>query len=113
MDLSDGLAEAVHQLAEASGVGAAIDGDALPLDPAARRWFERRGADAVHEALTGGDDYELLFAVRPRLRGRLRAAERHGDVPLTRIGSCTAERTLVLRRDGKDRPLPRGFTHFR
>ena len=52
---------------------------------AARRWFERRGADAVHEAITGGDDYELLFAVRPRLRGpsggrrapRRRAADAH------------------------------------
>jgi len=113
MDLSDGLAEAVRQLAAASGVGAAIDAAALPLDQAARDWFEHRGTDAVDQAITGGDDYELLFAVRPRLRGRLRAVERHGGVRLTRIGSCTADRRLVLRRDGKDQPLPRGFTHFR
>ena len=113
MDLSDGLAEAVRQIAEASGVGAAIDAAAVPLDQAARDWFERKGTDAVNQALTGGDDYELLFAVRPRLRGRLRAVERHGGVRLTRIGSCTADGTLVLRRDGKDQPLPRGFTHFR
>ena len=113
MDLSDGLAEGLRQLAEASGVGAAIDAAALPLDQAARDWFEGLGADAVDEALTGGDDYELLFAVRPRLRGRLRAVERHGAVRLTRIGSCTADRALVLRRDGSEQPLPRGFTHFR
>jgi thiamine-monophosphate kinase len=113
MDLSDGLAEAVRQIAEASGVGASIDAAAVPLDQAARRWFEGRGADAVHEAITGGDDYELLFAVRPRLRGRLKAVERHGATRLTRIGSCTSDRALVLRQDGKDRPLPRGFTHFR
>ena len=36
MDLSDGLADAVHQLAEASGVGATIDGGALPIEPEAR-----------------------------------------------------------------------------
>jgi thiamine-monophosphate kinase len=113
MDLSDGLAEAVRQIAEASGVGATIDAAAVPLDEAARRWFERRGADAVHQAIAGGDDYELLFAVSPRRRGRLKAVERHGAARLTRIGSCTADRALVLRQDGRDQPLPRGFTHFR
>jgi hypothetical protein len=55
----------------------------------------------------------LVFAVSPRLRGRLKAVERHGAARLTRIGSCTADRTLVLRRNGQDEPLPRGFTHFR
>jgi thiamine-monophosphate kinase len=113
MDLSDGLAEGVRQLAAASGVGASVDADAIPLDRAARRWFERRGGDAVHEAIIGGDDYELLFTVSPRLRGRLKAVGRHGAAQLTRIGSCTADRALLLRQDGKDQPLPRGFTHFR
>ena len=113
MDVSDGLGEAVHQLAEASGVGAAIDAGALPIDPGARHWFESRGQDATDASLAGGDDYELLLAVRPRCRRRLTAAERHGDAPLTRIGSCTADRTCVVRQDGAERPLPRGFTHFR
>ena len=71
MDLSDGLADAVRQVAEASGVGAVIEADALPIEPEARRWFESRGADAVQEAIAGGDDYELLVAVRPRTRQRL------------------------------------------
>ena len=44
MDLSDGLADAVHQIAEASGVGAMIDGGALPIEPGARRWFEPAAA---------------------------------------------------------------------
>jgi thiamine-monophosphate kinase len=113
MDLSDGLADAVRQVAEASGVGAAIDAGALPIDPAARRWFEQCGVDGVHEALAGGDDYELLVAVRPRTRRRLAAAHRHGDVPLTRVGTCTADRALVVRRSGADEPLPHGFSHFR
>ena len=113
IDLSDGLAEAVHQLAEASGIGATIDAAALPLDAGARRWFEQRATDAVHEAITGGDDYELLIAVRPRVRGRVAAAERHGGTPLTRIGSCTTGRAVVLRQNGADRPLPRGYSHFR
>ena len=113
MDLSDGLAEAVRQIAGASGVGATIDADALPIDPDARDWFERHGLDAVAESITGGDDYELRIAARPRLRGRLAAAIRHGNAPLTRIGSCTADSALILRQSGSDRPLPRGYSHFR
>ena len=113
MDLSDGLADAVRRIAEASGVGATIDAARLPLDPAARRWFERQGVNPVHEAITGGDDYELLIAVRPRTRRRLAAAERHGDRPLTGIGACTADRAIVLRDNGAEQPLPRGYSHFR
>jgi thiamine-monophosphate kinase len=113
MDASDGLADAVRQLAGASGVGATIDAEAVPLEPAARHWFEQRGADVVREAIAGGDDYELLIAVRPRLRGRLTAALLHGGTPLTRIGACTADRALVLRQDGAGQLLPRGYSHFR
>jgi thiamine-monophosphate kinase len=113
MDVSDGLADAVHQLADASGIGATIEGDALPIEPGARHWFEQRGRDAVIESMTGGDDYELLIAARPRLRGRLAAAERHGDVPLTRIGSCTADRAVVVRQNGANRAMPSGYSHFR
>jgi thiamine-monophosphate kinase len=116
MDLSDGLAEAIRQLAEASGIGVTVDVDSLPIDADARRWFEEHGLDAVTEAMTGGDDYELLVACNPRTRGRLAAARRHGGAPLTRIGACTADRALVLRQQQtteRDRPFPRGYTHFR
>src|SRR5262245_61603017 len=107
MDLSDGLSDAVYQIAEASGVGARIDADAIPIEPCARDVLAA-GADAIAEAITGGDDYELLVAARPRFRGRLAAAIRHGGVPLTRIGVCTDDGVIVLCRNGLDEPLPRG-----
>jgi thiamine-monophosphate kinase len=117
MDLSDGLADGVWRIAEASGVGAAIEAEALPVDAETRGWFEARGLDPAVESLRGGDDYELIFAVRPRQRSRLAAARRLGGATLTRIGVCTEDRAVVLRRmaDGarRDTPLPRGFTHFR
>ena len=72
MDLSDGLADALRQVAAASGVGVRIDADALPIDPGAREWWTSRGVDPVSAAVAGGDDYELLFAV-PR-EGRRRVA---------------------------------------
>jgi len=111
MDLSDGLADAVRQVAEASGVGAIVDAALLPIDADARAWFEARGGDAAIEAITGGDDYELLAAVRPKLRNRLEAAR--SGVPLTRVGAFTADRALVLRHAGRDAPLPPGYSHFR
>jgi thiamine-monophosphate kinase len=117
VDLSDGLADAAWRLAEASGVGMALDADALPIDREAREWFEAAGKNAVIEAVTGGDDYELLFTVRPRLRARLSAAVRQGGVSLTRIGVCTDDRTVALRHPAaggtSDLPMPRGYTHFR
>jgi thiamine-monophosphate kinase len=114
MDLSDGLADALEQVAEASGVGMTIDADALPIAAGARAFYDGRGEDSVEEALAGGDDYELLIAVRPRTQRRLAEAVRRGGVPLTRIGRCTADRGIVVRRASAPSLAapPQGFTHF-
>jgi thiamine-monophosphate kinase len=113
MDLSDGLADAVRQVAEASSVGAVIDADALPIEPRARSRLAERGLDAVTEAIAGGDDYELLVAVRPTLRRRLETVRRQEALPLTRIGVCTKDRTLMIRGSAETAPLPAGYGHFR
>jgi thiamine-monophosphate kinase len=119
MDLSDGLADGIRQIAQSSGVGMIVDADALPIDAGARAWFgadAATGGDAVARAMTGGDDYELVFTVRPKGRGHLRAAGRHVDVPRTRIGVCTEAPDIILRRSGSDsphdEPIPRGYKHF-
>jgi len=114
MDLSDGLGDAVHQICEASGVGATIDAAALPIDAETRRVFEALGADPIDAAVAGGDDYELIVAASPKRRRRLAAAERHGGAPLTKIGVCTADRAVLVKTpDGGAAPLPRaGFSHF-
>jgi thiamine-monophosphate kinase len=112
VDLSDGLADAVRRIAEASGVGAAIEASAVPVDPDASKWFSGHGSEPLAAAMTGGDDYELLFAVRPRLRGRLSAAIRHGNVPITRIGVCTDDGAVVVQRGSAREPITGGYTHF-
>ncbi len=113
MDLSDGLADAVTQIAEASGTGARLDGTVLPMHPGAASWFSRAGGDPVAACLAGGDDYELLFAVPRRARGRLRGVLREArGVPVTCIGELTAERTIGISRGDRSEPLPAGFTHF-
>jgi thiamine-monophosphate kinase len=113
MDLSDGLADAVTQMAAAGQTGAKIDAALLPIHPAAAAWFSRTGSDPLAAALAGGDDYELLFAVPRRNRGRLRAVVREArGIEITCIGELTAERTVGVSRDTRFDPLPAGFTHF-
>lgn len=112
IDLSDGLGDAVRQLAAASRVGAIVEADSLPIHPGARRWFETSGRDPVAAALAS-DDYELLFAVPAKLATRFAAACRLArGVPVTRVGTLTAGPGIVLDRDGRREPLPRGYDHF-
>ena len=114
IDLSDGLADGVRQLAGASGTGAVVDAPAVPVHPGARRWFVRHGRDPVKAALAGGDDYELLVAVPRRRLRALRALSRlFQGVPITRIGELTKTPGLVLRTPGGDREIPPGYEHFR
>lgn len=114
MDTSDGLADAVRQIAGASGVGITLDATALPIGDESRGWFAAHGQNALEAALVGGDDYELLFTVRPAHRGRLRNVRRSlGDLPITRVGIVTKESTLSLHTDSGPQPLPEGFDHFR
>ena len=114
MDLSDGLADAIRQVASASDVGMTIDLEALPVDACVRQWHAQRGKDPLVEAVAGGDDYELLFTSPPTRRGRLRTVARQcGDVAITKIGTVTKSRDLVLRTPGGNRELPAGFEHFR
>ena len=74
MDLSDGLADGVRQMAQASGVGMTLDAACrADRQAATSAGSAQRGVDPLSSALSGGDDYELLFTVRPAHRGRLRA----------------------------------------
>lgn len=114
MDLSDGLSDALTQVAAASGCGVRIDGQALPIDGHAAEWWRGHGVDPVNAALAGGEDYELLFAVAKRGGGRLRNVTRQvADPPLTKIGVFTKDAgVLVVDRNGREEQLPKGFQHF-
>ena len=103
IDLSDGLADGVRQLGEASGLGGIIEADSVPVEDGA----------TLADALGGGEDYELLFAASPRMRGRLRNVQRLvKGLAITRIGRLTADRALVVNRNGSTEELPAGFVHF-
>ena len=65
MDVSDGLATDLARLCEASGLGAELAAEKVPVSKAAVSVARRLGADALDWALTGGEDFELLFTCDP------------------------------------------------
>ena len=112
VDISDGLADAVRQVAAASGTGAVIEAAAVPVHAGVQAWAADTGHDPLALALSGGEDYELLFAVGRRQDRAFRAVAGRTGVPVTAIGRLTAEPAAWLERDGTRQPLGHGFSHF-
>jgi len=86
IDISDGLSGDLRHICEGSHVGADLHLGALPLSPACRAYAASRKLDPVDLALTGGEDYELLFTVSPRQRPRLEQSALKQEFSLTCIG---------------------------
>jgi thiamine-monophosphate kinase len=82
MDVSDGLLADLGHVAQASRVAAVVEAETLPLSDAGRGV-----PGALEAALTGGDDYELLFTAPPTATERLHALSRELRLRLTRIGA--------------------------
>jgi thiamine-monophosphate kinase len=79
IDISDGLSGDLRHICKESHVGVELDLGTLPLSPACRAYAVSRKLDPVDLALTGGEDYELLFTVSPRQRPRfVRTALKQG-----------------------------------
>ncbi|GDX10381.1 thiamine-monophosphate kinase [Verrucomicrobiota bacterium] len=124
MDISDGLAADLPRLARASGCGFEICEETIPRN---------RGC-TVAQALSDGEDFELLFAVRPADASRLEAQWRRKfpKLPLTKIGALRRRNadnpvhSLAVQRTGlsalrnspasakrrSTKPKPRGHDHF-
>jgi|CXWL01.1.fsa_nt_gi thiamine-monophosphate kinase len=86
IDISDGLSGDIRHICEESHVGVELDLGALPLSPACRSYAAFRKLDPADLALTGGEDYELLFTVSPRQRLRLEQSAGDHGFSLTCIG---------------------------
>jgi len=114
MDVSDGLLGDLLKLCAASGCGARLELDRLPLSAAMRSIFD--AASAERFALTGGDDYELLFTVAPDRAAVAEEAARRLGIGCTRIGLMTGGETaprVQCVRDGRDVFVDAGgYDHF-
>jgi len=105
MDVSDGLVQDLGHLARAAGLAAEIEAERVPRSRTEPDWLET--------CLTGGDDYELLMAVRPGQAGALRARAQAIGVPVTRIGRfCPGSGVRVLVAGAEIRLERVGWSHF-
>jgi thiamine-monophosphate kinase len=107
MDLSDGLSLDLARLARASGCGAVIRSDLVPMSAAAQLL-----ADPLAHALSDGEDFELLLAVPPESAAAI-LNDRPLGCPITRIGELVPEKGLWLAdATGSRTPLtPTGWQH--
>jgi thiamine-monophosphate kinase len=106
IDLSDGLSSDLAHICEASGVGAAVIEEVLPID---QNLSEHFGGDESFEfALHGGEDFELLFTVPEDRSSELK------ELPVTRVGTITtyAGKVDLIRGDAKTELEPKGYRHF-
>jgi len=114
IDVSDGLLQDLGHICKVSKIGAVLWEEKLPLSPAYRALC---GKDGTRPALTGGEDYELLFCAPPRNRSRI-AKLQHGtaDLVMTRIGTCVSARAGITVLDSAGKPLSiraEGHDHFK
>jgi thiamine-monophosphate kinase len=110
IDISDGLVGDLDQLCRASGVGARLELEKLPLTAATRELLSRDRLDPLLTAATFGDDYQLLCCLHPTSLDWL-CAEAPG---LTVIGVITAGDHTVALRGGREVEFARrGYEHGR
>jgi thiamine-monophosphate kinase len=115
MDVSDGLVIDCGRMCAASGVDAVIEAAKVPLSSPAQIVLNAR-PDLFEALITGGDDYEILAAIRPGEETHFEAGARLSGVAVQRIGRFEPGTGMltVLGADSRKVALTRsGYDHFR
>jgi len=113
IDVSDGFLQDLGHICEASKVGAEIEGERLPLSPSYRALLGEREWNC---ALTGGEDYELLFTAPAMQRVAIAAIAHVTQSTITRVGRVIphTQGICVRAADGSVYiPTQAGYDHFR
>lgn len=116
IDVSDGLAQDLSHLCQASRVSAVLDQAAVPIANEVRLLTTDASA-AFQLAVSGGEDYELLFTADAHAEAELQRLAQTCALPLTRIGEVVAsdlQATVLLRSGNEIKPLNiSGYEHFK
>ena len=116
IDVSDGLLIDTSHLLQEGGVGVQVWEDRIPLSRLYQKWIHSFSKDPFQFALSGGEDYELLFTAPTEMRKRISSLSRSLKIPITRIGEILPKKEglHIIRKDGKDySPSRLGFEHFK
>ena len=107
IDVSDGLASEVRHICEMSGTGAVVRKQDIPLASYTVEAAKKLGLDPYEFALSGGEDFELVFTVPEE---NLDEARKYG----VDVGTITSRDEGILLYDGeRKRELKGGYDHFR
>ncbi|GAI40134.1 unnamed protein product [marine sediment metagenome] len=109
IDLSDGLISDLNQICKSSQVSARVEIDRVPIEPMVKAKFSEK---ALELALSGGEDYELLFTARAEVIDRVKRA---ASCPITAIGEIVAGKEGVTLVDSQGNPFnlgKAGWEHF-
>ena len=110
IDVSDGLLQDLSKLCKASDVGARIHADAVPVDKFLRRSYPE---DWLSLALSGGEDYELLFTATP---DTIETVSTMSEVPISIIGDIVKDSKEIRVLDKTGTPMTvngKSWEHFR
>ncbi len=113
MDLSDGLATDLAHICTASALAAQVDGQQLPLSATLKKAADFLGVDARHWAVSGGEDYELLYTVSPGDGEALaRQVKAKLGVQVSRVGQMVLGEGVFLVEEGDKRQIAyQGYEH--
>ncbi|MEN6371360.1 MAG: thiamine-phosphate kinase [Armatimonadota bacterium] len=114
MDLSDGLAIDLGKMCGASGVGARVFEEKLPVSDGLKPAASALGMSTASLASSGGEDYELLIAAAPENTEKLiQTVQTATGTRVTEIGEFTEEsRITLVHPDGAESLLKAGWKHF-
>ena len=117
IDLSDGLSSDIGHICVSSHVGCLIYEDKLPVSPQAMNFIKIKKLSKTEIALNGGEDYELLFSVKPNYIDRLKAlVKSKTNTVLTEIGEITEKSTgmkLIKKSGQKQKLIAKGWDHLK
>ncbi len=115
IDISDGLLQDLSHVLDESGCGCVIYGDKIPLSRHYRLYCNDFGQEFLSHALSGGEDYELLFTVPENKLLRLHKVKNRFKCQITEVGIITEKTSgRIIYINGRREVLkPSGFMHFR
>jgi thiamine-monophosphate kinase len=114
IDISDGLLIDLKRILNASGKGATVWIEKIPLSSEFKQAENPHHCNKIEYALTGGEDYELLFTCPPSKETELIQEASKAEFTITKIGTITDSQELaVLDRNEQPYPLGKlGYDHF-
>ena len=112
IDISDGLIGDLKKIMSASDVGALINIEDIPLSKEMLKIYEPKKSQTF--ALSGGDDYELLFTAPAENLSKIMDISKEKDQKITHIGNITENKNLECRKEGVTYEYQdEGYLHFK